>query len=299
MKPVLRYTLSALLWGIAGLYVVWSAVATRRDRTAQCVEQLRIEVTDSSAQGYMVTGALVRKWLADNRIETMDAYVRLDGEIANLIRAIEKGPGMDSTLLFIAGTPAPTGGKRDEERWAIPSGTFSPRKAVSLLNVYLMALHGNGEWVSGYYNGFFHLNHNLAKERGIDIAALRGECADFLSRMAGVSEVYTIDDILARRAGDNPAALERNIYPPAAGDLLVTVNPGWEISDGDDTDENLGETRLPVVRWQATTSPVYIMAPDVEPATLTRTIDARTIAPTVARILRIRSPNAAKLPPIK
>lgn len=75
MKPVLRYTLSALLWGIAGLYVVWSAVATRRDRTAQCVEQLRIEVTDSSAQGYMVTGALVRKWLADNRIETVGAPI--------------------------------------------------------------------------------------------------------------------------------------------------------------------------------------------------------------------------------
>ena len=163
-----------------------------------------------------------------------------------------------------------------------------------------MAIHGNGEWVNGYYNGFFHLNRNLAKERGIEIATLRSECADFLSRMAGVSEVYTIDDILARRAGDNPAALERNIYSPSAGDLLVTVNPGWEISDGDDdADENLGETRLPVVRWQATTSPVYIMAPDVEPATLTRTVDARAIAPTVARILRIRSPNAAKLPPIK
>lgn len=256
-------------------------------------------VTDMISVGFDLSPYLYGRE-ADNRIETMDAYVRLDGEIANLIRAIEKGPGMDSTLLFIAGTPAPSGGKRDEERWAIPSGTFSPRKALSLLNVYLMAIHGNGEWVNGYYNGFFHLNRNLAKERGIEIATLRSECADFLSRMAGVSEVYTIDDILARRAGDNPAALERNIYSPTAGDLLVTVNPGWEISDGDDdADENLGETRLPVVRWQATTSPVYIMAPDVEPATLTRTVDARAIAPTVARILRIRSPNAAKLPPIK
>lgn len=236
---------------------------------------------------------------ADNRIETMDAYLRLDSDIANIIRAIEKGPGMDRTLLFVAGTPAPAGGRRDDEKWAIPSGVFSPRKAVSLLNVYLMAIHGNGQWVNGYYNGFFHLDTKLAKDRGLDIAELRRECADFLSRMAGVSEVYTIDDILARRAGDNPAALERNISAPHAGDLLVTVNPGWEIFDGDEIDDPaLGEARLPVVRWQATTSPVFIVAPAVEPAVLSQPVDARAIAPTISRILRIRSPNAAKLPPL-
>lgn len=236
---------------------------------------------------------------ADNRIETMDAYVRLDSDIASIIRAIEKGPGMNSTLLFIAGTPAQTGGKRDEDKWGIPSGTFSPRKALSLLNVYLIAIHGNGEWASGYFNGFIHLNHALAKERGVDEASLRRECADFLARMAGVSEVYTIDDILARRAGDNPVALERNIYAPTAGDLLVTINPGWEVSDGDDTDpSDRGDTQLPVVRWQASTSPVYILSPGIEPASLSEPIDARAIAPTIARILRIRSPNAAKLPPV-
>ncbi len=255
------------------------------------------QVTDMLSLTFDVTPYLYGRD-ADNRIETMDAYVRLDSEIARIIRAIEKGPGMNSTLLFIAGTPAPSGSKRDEDKWGIPSGTFSPRKAVSLLNVYLMALHGNGEWATGYYNGFFHLNRQLAKDRDVDMAALRSECADFLSRMAGVSEVYTIDDILARRAGDQPASLERNIYAPAAGDLLVTVNPGWEISDGDEATASQAHPVLPVVRWQATTSPVYIMAPDVEPATLSATVDARAVAPTVARILRIRSPNAAKLPPL-
>lgn len=256
------------------------------------------QVTDMISVGFDLSPYLYTRD-ADNRIETMDAYVRLDSDIANIIRAIEKGPGMDKTLMFIAGTPAPTGGRRDDEKWAIPSGTFSPRKAVSLLNVYLMAIHGNGQWVSGYYNGFFHLNHKQAKDRGVDLAELRRECADFLTRMAGVSEVYTIDDILARRAGDNPVALERNISAPHAGDLLVTVNPGWEISDGEEFDDvDLGETRLPVVRWQATTSPMYLLAPSVEPAVLSEPVDARTIAPTVSRLLRIRSPNAAKLPPI-
>lgn len=262
------------------------------------------QVTDMLQLGMDVSPYLYGRD-ADNRMETMDAYVRLDSDIANIIRAVEKGPGMNNTLIFVAGTPAPGGARRDDEKWSIPSGRFSPRKAVSLMNVYLMALHGNGEWVTGYYNGFFHLNHKLLKDRGISDAEMRRESADFLSRMAGVSEVFTIDDIRARRAGENAAALERNIYAPAAGDLLVTINPGWEITD-DDADDSLQAApdpdatvaQLPVVRWQASTSPVYILAPAAEPATLSETVDARAIAPTVARILRIRSPNAAKLPPL-
>ncbi|MCI9285640.1 MAG: alkaline phosphatase family protein [Muribaculaceae bacterium] len=256
-------------------------------------------VTDMLSLGFNVSPYLYGRD-ADNRIETMDAYVRLDGEIANIIRAVEKGPGMDRTLFFIAGTPAPSGGKRDEERWNIPSGQFSPRKAVSLLNMYLMALHGNGEWVNGYHNGYFFLNRPLIKERGLSEADLRREGADFLSRMSGVSDVYTIDDILARRAGDTPSALRRNISATHAGDLLVMVNPGWEISDSDDDSATLSDSQpqLPVVRWQASTSPVYILAPTIQASEITGTVDARTIAPTVARILRIRSPNAAALPPL-
>lgn len=234
---------------------------------------------------------------ADNRIETMDAYLRLDSDIANIIRAVEKGPGLNRTLLFIAGTPAPAGGKRDEEKWNIPSGQFSPRRAMSLLNMYLMAIHGNGEYVNGYHNGYFFLNRKLIKERDINEVELRREAADFLARMSGVSDVYTIDDIIARRAGDEPLALQRNTSPTHAGDLLIMVNPGWEISDGDV--ENPTNIQMPVVRNTATTSPVYILSPELSATTIDYTVDARAIAPTITRLLRIRSPNAASIPPIR
>lgn len=246
----------------------------------------------------------VTPWLygryADNRIETMDAYLRLDRDISRLIQAIEKGPGMNNTLLMVAGTPAPSGGKRDEERWHIPSGQFSPRKAMSLLNMYLIAIHGNGEWVQGYHNRFFYLNADLIKERGIDTDLIRRQSAELLAKMSGVSEVYTIDDILSRRAGDDPASLQRNITPAFAGDVLISVNPGWEISDvAEDADvEESSQAQLPVVRWQSTSSPVYILAPTLQASEIVDPVDARAVAPTVARILRIRSPNAASLPAV-
>lgn len=254
-------------------------------------------VTDMLCLGFNLSPYLYGRD-ADNRIETMDAYLRLDSDIANIVKAIEKGPGMGRTVLFIAGTPAPSGAKRDEERWGIPSGQFSPKRATSLLNMYLMAIHGPGDYVDGYYGGYFFLNRKLAKERNIELGELRREAADFLARMSGISSVYTLDDIMSRRVGENPESLRRNISPVHAGDLFVNINPGWEISDGDSSDDS-DERSLPVVRTVASISPVYILAPDLEAQTVEATIDARSIAPTVARLLRIRSPNAASLPSLR
>lgn len=254
-------------------------------------------ITDMLNLGFNVSPYLYARD-ADTRVETMDAYIRLDADIASIVRAVEKGPGLANSVIFIAGTPAPAGSKRDDERWNIPSGQFSPKRAVSLLNMYLMAIHGNGDYVSGYHNGHFFLNRKFLKENDFDLTKIRRESADFLVRMSGVSEVYTLDDIMERRAGDEPIALQRNTSPVHAGDLLVMVNPGWSISD--DLENSSGQTQhLPVIRHAVTTSPFYLLAPTTAPQTIDSTVDARAIAPTLTRILRIRSPNAASLPPLR
>ncbi len=254
-------------------------------------------VTDMLSLGFNVSPYLYARD-ADTRVETMDAYIRLDSDIASIVNAVEKGPGLANSVIFIAGTPAPSGSKRDEERWNIPSGQFSPKRAMSLLNMYLMAIHGNGEYVSGYHNGYIFLNSKFIKDNDLDVTRLRRESADFLSRMSGVSAVYTLDDIMERRAGDEPQALQRNTSPVHAGDLLVMINPGWEVSDDLENGNSLTEL-LPVIRHAATTSPIYLLAPSTVPQTIDTTVDARVIAPTVSRVLRIRSPNAASLPPLR
>ena len=164
--------------------------------------------------------------------------------------------------------------------------------------MYLIALHGNGDYVTGFHNGYLYLNNTLLKDRDLDQAAIRAEAAKFLTRMSGVSQVFTIDDILSSRAGDNGYALRRNTSLNHAGDLLILVNPGWEITDREDDDE-ADQTRGPVVRNVITTSPVYILSPSVDARTIDTPVDARSIAPTVARLLRIRSPNAASVAPLR
>lgn len=230
---------------------------------------------------------------ADNRVETIDAYLRFDRDIARLLRAIDNGPGRQNTVIFLAGTPAPAASRRDDEKWAIPHGEFSAKKAISLLNMYLIALHGNGEWATGYHNRQIYLNHDHIKASNLDLHTIREQAAEFLSRMSGVSHVYTIDEVVGGHAGDNATSLKRNISLKHAGDLLITINPGWESVDDD------FRTDRRVARAAYIPAPLYILAPGVAPVTVDARVDARAIAPTVARLIRIRAPNGASLAPVR
>lgn len=234
---------------------------------------------------------------ADNRLEIQDAYIRLDRELASLFDAIDRKAGAGNSLVFLIGHPAASTSRRDDEKWGVPSGVFSTRKAISLLNTYLMALHGAGEWVSGYYDRNFYLNSRTIKDNKLDAATVRAEAAEFLARMSGVSRVFTIDDIIASRAGDKAAALKRNTSVRHSGDIIVSITPGWEIED----DFNLKgpETTSKVYRDNFVASPAFLMGTGVPAIKIDTPVDARTIAPTVSRLLRIRSPNAASLPAIR
>lgn len=230
---------------------------------------------------------------SDTRVETMDAYLRLDRDLEKLFKAIDSKPGADKTLVFVAALPARTASKPDDPQWKVPTGQFSSRKAKSLLNMYLMALHGNGEWVSGYHDRHFYLNHMLINQKKLSVGEIRQEAAEFLNRMSGVSNAFTIDDLLAARVGTNPQALRRNTSVSTAGDVIIDVNPGWEAVD----DLTGGPTYLS--RDSHTPTPLFIMGPGVAAERVSTPIDARQVAPTVARLLRIRSPNAASLPALR
>lgn len=226
----------------------------------------------------------------DARLETMDAYVRLDRELAKLLRCSEAA---GATVVLLAGTPPAPSGEADDPKWHLSSGEFSVRKAVSLLNMYLIARHGNGDWVTGYHNGAFYLNHELIERKNINAEDLRADAAKFLMKMSGIANAYTIDDVLEGRTDE---ALRRNTIVATAPDVYINVIPGWALLDDYAHPESPKRT---TVRCSSATAPAIIYAPTIiEPQRITADVDARRIAPTVSRILRIRSPNGAAQPPL-
>lgn len=232
---------------------------------------------------------------SDNRYELMDSYLRLDRDLARLFAKVDGSVGRGNALIFLAATPPSRRARRDDERWSIPYGEFSTKKAKSLLNMYLMARFGNGDWVSSFFNDQFYLNHKLIEDKRLNLGDVRREAAAFLEKMSGVDRVYTLDEVLESRGDRHLESMRRNVHAATAGDLFLDVAPGWETVD--DIDIPAREDRIKYVkRMVPATAPVFILAPDVDARTIDTPVDIRVVAPTVARLLRIRSPNGAAMP---
>lgn len=230
----------------------------------------------------------------DCRVETQDLYLRLDSQIARLLGAIDSQVGLQNALVVLTSTGYFHDNSIDDERLNIPSGEFHPKRAISLLNMYLMALYGNGEWVSGYFKESFFLNRELIKTKDLDLSVVRAKSSEFLRQMSGVSAAYAFEEVLNNPSGEEAAMLHRSMVPALAGDIIIEVNPGWRVVD----DDHSKPKKVRMVRYNAVSTPAFIMARGVVPRKIAEPVEATILAPSVARILRVRSPNAARLMPL-
>lgn len=225
-------------------------------------------------------------------IELQDAYVRLDRDLARLFEAIEQSVGLQHAVIFVTSTGYYTGEGKEPAIFNIQGGEFYPRRAVSLLNMYLMAIYGNGDWVSGFHHNQVYLNRALIREKGLDIDSVREKSAAFLIDMEGVQDVYTRQRILLRSTNEHTDALRRGFTAKYAGDLYVELVPGWEVVYEDDT------RAREYVRHNAIQSPFMLLAPEVPAQVIASPVEVTRIVPTVARVLRIRSPNGCTAMPL-
>lgn len=229
---------------------------------------------------------------SDMRLELQDSYLRLDAQLGRLLNAIDEKVGLGNTLIFLVSTGYFDDSAVDDARYRIPTGTFSMKRAVALLNSFLSAKHGNDQYVDGSFGNMIYLNHPTLEKHGINLADARRDARDFLVMMSGVADVKSLTDIVGATTPEL-----RRIYlgldPKTAGDLRLEFAPGWTVND---------DVRLPVISWQVREgnppAPAFLVGPGVPVKIETSEVEATAIAPTVCSLMRIRSPNGASSKPI-
>ncbi|MDR1981387.1 MAG: alkaline phosphatase family protein [Tannerellaceae bacterium] len=218
--------------------------------------------------------------------EIQDAYYQLDRDIAELLDAIDKKVGLENTLVVLTGS----GYYRSEESYPeglqLNGGNFHPKRCVALLNMYLMAIYGQKNWVTGYYNGQIYLNRKAIEDEKLDLETIQEKAAGFVAQFSGVQSVTTD---CALRTGDwneGTVRFRNGTHHLDRGDLIIALQPGWKINN-----DTPGE-KVKVVRNNAVITPLIFMGNGLKPAHIYREVKATEVAPTITHILRIRPPNA-------
>ncbi|MCQ2223181.1 MAG: alkaline phosphatase family protein [Bacteroidaceae bacterium] len=247
-------------------------------------------VTDFLSLTYYA-GNYLHKGVDECPIEQQDTYVRLDANLADLMSMIEGKVGKDRVLYVLTSTGYADEQHTNLEPYRIPTGTFNITRAKLLLNMYLIAVYGQGQYVETSLGNQLYLNLKLLEDRALNQAEVLERSQDFLSQLSGVQDVYTSKRLL-QGAGVQGVRMLRNAHNPrVSGDLLILVAPGWHLVN-DDTHEDR------VSRDSYMGFPLFFLGPCVKNAVVETPVTVDHVAPTVARCLRIRAPNACSLPPL-
>ena len=224
-------------------------------------------------------------------IELQDAYVRLDRTLASLLQTIDDKVGLDRTLIVLTSTGTPAEETQRPEAYRIPTGTFSMERATRLLNMYLAALHGPGQWVEASIGAQLYLNHALLEQKQLQLSATLGEAQDFLLKLEGVRDVYTSERLLQGAWTPGLSQIRAGYHPQTSGDILLDVSPGWRFQNEQTREQSL-------IRAAYIPFPIIFMGAGTRAQQYGQPLVTTCIAPTLAASMRIRAPNACAQRPI-
>ena len=158
--------------------------------------------------------------------EKEDLLLRLDTELASLIDFLDVDLGRENYLIILtsamnSATDQSTYGQQGKN-----TGLFENPKVMSLLNLYLMAIHGQGKWITGLSDGVVYLNRSLIEQKGLSLKEMQDKVAIFLLEVSGVAKAVPTYNLVLEEHHD--PLVSENIFPVRAGDVYISLLPGWQ-----------------------------------------------------------------------
>ena len=235
-------------------------------------------------------GPFDHKPVTECQKEIEDTYIRLDKELGNLVSRLESRVGKEEVLFVITSTGYSDPEGIDYARYRIPTGIFYVNRTANLLNMYFGALWGQGRYVEACYDNQLFLNHKLLESKRISLTDASQRAQEFISQMTGVRNVYSSLQLLN---GSNGQLLKlRNSFNyQRNGDILIEVAPGWHLQNEDTNYDRLSEASAPLF-------PIIIYGADIPATRVQLPVTTDRIAPTIAKTIHIRAPNACTAEPL-
>jgi arylsulfatase A-like enzyme len=225
-------------------------------------------------------------------MEVADALLRLDMDIQRLIYQVEEWIGKENVLIFLTSTHGTAPDPDYSRAIKLPGGFFRYHNAMALLNSYLSAIYGEGNWIDSYVDRQVYLNEALIDQRKESFQVIQDQASRFLTHFEGVARALPSDRLVGGALTQTWGDLFQNSYQPdRTGDIMIILQPGWIEEDNHDTDSGSPyayDRQVPLVwyGWR------------VKPALIDRPVSILDIAPTIARSIMIDRPEASTGTPL-
>ena len=232
------------------------------------------------------TPRFVAECYGPESIEVEDMYYRLDDALSDFLTYLFSHVKSEDVLVVLTsdhGTSpsydaSPTAGER-----------VNMMQSEVIVNGFLNARHGQGNWVTAVSDRSVWLNRDLIYSKGLNLADIQEEVASFVMQFRGISHALTSTALRGSGFADGYAhRMQNGFYPRRSGDVMFNLMPG-RTEDRQDRRSESGsmygyDTRVPLLfcGWR------------VPSRTVTAHADMTSVAATVSAVLGITPPAACE-----
>jgi len=175
----------------------------------------------------------------------------------------------------------------------MPAGNFLPNKTIYLLQSYLRALYGTGEWVETYINRQIYLNRMLIEDSKIPLDEIQTKATMFLLQFNTIANALSSHTLETTYFSSGVfQRIQNSFNQERSGDIIINLPPGWI----EKSPEKVSEHNSPYT--YDTHVPLIFYGWKIENQSIEDIVDISDIAPTVSMMLDIPFPNGFSGKPI-
>lgn len=221
--------------------------------------------------------------------EMEDMYYRLDKSIADLMSFAEIQT--EGNVIF---TLTSDGGNRE---YVSSDKVFNASQARFLINSFLSATYGKGDWVLGCDNCSFWLNHTLIFSKGLEVATVQQQVANFALQLRGVSHAVSGSDMASSGTRFGVMELIQNsYYPKRSPDVMLVLMPDWCSTFREDY---VARTSSQLIYAPYRRSLIAMCGMGLDDGkVINHKVDIRSFVVTLARLVGMEAPIGAEWDPL-
>jgi predicted AlkP superfamily pyrophosphatase or phosphodiesterase len=222
-----------------------------------------------------------------NSVEEEDTFLKLDQDIAEMLKAFDEQVGKGNYMVFLSADHGVMDVPGFWKEHKLPAGILDVAKMNSNLKEKLKATFGEGEYVRSTDNYQIYLNHQTLSDKKISVEDITKIARELFLPLDGVAEVVNLREIGKANLNDYLLTLYKNgTHAKRSGDVQIVVEPGWFAG------RLTGTTHGTPYNYD-THIPLLFYGWGIEKGeTFERTAVADT-APTVAAMLKILEPSGS------
>lgn len=256
---------------------VFSAIQAEKMGKGSETDFLAISFTSTDYVGHM---------FGVNAIETEDTYLRLDRDIADLLRFLDNYVGKDEYLLFLTADHGAVTNPVFNDDHRMTGEFFEGTSVMDSLKSELKRVYGEGNFILSRSTQNIYLDRDLIASKKIKLEEIQNRIAAFISNFEGVSAAMTATELQKgiERTGVYEF-MQNGFNPQRSADVIVQLQPGW-ISWSTKT----GTTHGSAYRYD-THVPMIYFGKNVRSGNSATPVNITDIAPTISTFLNIEFPS--------